>query len=177
MSRLNLILLTILIILGGIFIFAQNKPEVSNTKNSTQSAPTSANIKPMLEQKTIRQPAVAGQFYPDDPTELTELINKFLNAAELPNTNGSPKILVLPHAGYVFSGQTAAYGFKTLTDQNYDTVIILGPSHNYPIEGLALYNGDAIKTPLGEIAINKKITDQLISASELIYADNQVHTP
>lgn len=93
--------------------------------------------------QTIRQPAVAGQFYPADKNELSQMIDGFLSAAHPPAIVGQPKILIVPHAGYVFSGQTAAYGFKTLVNYDYDTVIILGSSHNYPVFGLALYGGDA----------------------------------
>ena len=131
MSRLNLILLIILIILGGVFVYTQNKSEILNTKNSPQLIPTpSTNIKSMPKQKTIRQPAVAGQFYPEDPTELSQMIDKFLGAAELPKAAIVPTITIVPHAGYIFSGHTASHGVTTIEGKKYDNVIIIGSSHN-----------------------------------------------
>lgn len=127
--------------------------------------------------KIIRQPAVAGQFYPADKNELRKTVAELLSTANSPEIKAKPQLLIVPHAGYVFSGPTAAHGFKTLAGQTYNTVIILGSSHNYPINGLALYDGDAVATPLGEIPVNQELTDQLIVANNLITADNDVHAP
>lgn len=127
--------------------------------------------------KIIRQPAVAGQFYPTDKKELAAMLDQFLAKATTTPIAGEPQILIVPHAGYVFSGGTAAYAFKTVTDISYDTVIVLGGSHNYPIDGLILYNGDAVSTPLGEVSVDKKLTDELIAADQNISADNKIHEP
>ena len=134
-------------------------------------------IKSMPKQKTIRQPAVAGQFYPEDPTELSQIIDKFLGAAELPKTESVPKILIVPHAGYIFSGQTASYGFKAIEGKKYDNVIIIGSSHNYPITEMALYGGDAVQTPLGLVKVNKKIVNDLVIDNSNITEDNKIHQP
>ncbi len=90
---------------------------------------------------------------------------------------GEPQILIVPHAGYVFSGATAAYAFKTVVNKKYDTVIVLGGSHNYATHGLALYNGDAVLTPFGEIKVNKKINEEFKNNNSNIYFDNQAHEP
>ncbi|HPL95726.1 MAG TPA: AmmeMemoRadiSam system protein B [bacterium] len=129
------------------------------------------------KEKIIRQPAVAGQFYPADKEELSNMIDEFLAAATTTAITGEPQILIVPHAGYVFSGATAAYAFKAVADKSFDTVIILGSSHNYPTEKLVLYNGNAVVTPLGEISVNQKINAELKNSNPNIYFDNQVHEP
>ncbi|MFH1890393.1 MAG: AmmeMemoRadiSam system protein B [Candidatus Kuenenbacteria bacterium] len=129
-----------------------------------------------IQNQIIRQPAVAGQFYPENPNELNQIIDNFLKNVELPEIQGKPKILIVPHAGYVFSGQTASYGFKALETHTYNTVIILGPSHNFPISGLVLYNGDIIKTPLGDVLVNKKLVEKLIQDNN-ISVNNNIHIP
>lgn len=150
-------------------------------QRDSQSISDNQNTMPNQTQ-TIREPAVAGQFYPTDKNELLQMIDDFLIGTGLKPVPtlpiaGQPRILIVPHAGYVFSGPTAAYGFKALENYKYDNVIILGSSHNYPLEKLALYNGDAVKTPLGEIKINKQLTEQLIADNNFIYADNKIHEP
>lgn len=166
----------ILIIITALLLifFPKEKTNINNFEAQNSALPRPS---PMPLSKTIRQPAVAGQFYPADKNELSQMIDEFLTAAKPPAINGQPQILIVPHAGYVFSGRIAAYGFKVLANYEYDTVIVLGSSHNYPLENLALYNGDAVTTPLGEISVNKELTEQLIASNKLIYADNTVHAP
>ena len=160
------IILLALAVLIFIFFKQQNNQQTLNNKNSM-----------VTKSQIIRDPAVAGQFYPADPNELNQMIDEFLANATTTPITGQPRILIVPHAGYVFSGPTAAYGFKTLENYEYDTAIILGSSHSYPLNKLALYNGDVVKTPLGTVEINKNLTAALISDNNLIYANNNVHAP
>jgi len=104
--------LVLAIIVGGIFWLAFFSQETAQT-NQLASMLEELNTK----EKSIRQPAVAGQFYPDSQEELTEMISQFLEKADLPKKGESdPQIraLIVPHAGYVFSGEVAAYGFKAI---------------------------------------------------------------
>ena len=77
----------------------------------------------------IRQPAVAGLFYPSDSAKLRAEINNILSAAESKPVEKRIIGIVSPHAGYIYSGKTAAYGFNLLKDKNYKKVIIISPSH------------------------------------------------
>src|SRR3989338_2345833 len=171
MSR-NLIFIILIIIFVSAALFValpkkQNPEQINSQKNM-----------PILTQnQIIRQPAVAGQFYPADKNELSAMIDEFLVSAATADITGQPQILIVPHAGYVFSGLTAAHAFKTLKNFSYDTVIILGSSHNYPVVGLALYNGDAVSTPLGEVETNKKMINNLVADNKNIFIDNNVHAP
>jgi len=79
--------------------------------------------------KDVREPAVAGQFYPDDPKLLGNTIEEYLNKVD--KKIEAPILgIIVPHAGYPFSGQTAAYAFKQLKGKTYTTVILIGPTWN-----------------------------------------------
>ena len=97
----------------------------------------------------VRQPAVAGTFYPDDPDELRALVSDLLERAS-PSTPA--KAIVAPHAGYVYSGPIAASAFRCLPTGTR-RVVLLGPSHFAPLRGLAAPRADAFQTPLGRVPI------------------------
>jgi AmmeMemoRadiSam system protein B/AmmeMemoRadiSam system protein A len=80
---------------------------------------------------------------------------------------GEVKALIAPHAGYAYSGQVAAYSFKQVENGNYSTVIILAPSHQYPLEGAAVSNHTHYRTPLGDVKVSS-LTQKLLKASSLI---------
>ncbi|MBD3210393.1 AmmeMemoRadiSam system protein B [Candidatus Micrarchaeota archaeon] len=102
----------------------------------------------------IRQPAVAGAFYPADPEELREMIEKMLEDAEV-EAEGMPRGLVEPHAGYVYSGPVAAYGYKLLSgySRQIKKVFLLGPSHYGAFFGAVESGAEKWKTPLGEVDV------------------------
>lgn len=102
---------------------------------------------------SVRPAAVAGLFYPDDPKVLGRMVDGFLNAA--PSSAVVPKILIEPHAGYVYSGQCAAFGYAQLRGSGYGRVLLIGPSHRVGFEGAAFSNAQAWQTPLGRIAIDQ----------------------
>ncbi len=109
----------------------------------------------------IRKPAVADMFYPADAVELRNMVDHFLTAAE-PIT-ASPKAIIVPHAGYVYSGAVAASAYKTLESvrNRINRVVLLGPSHRIAINGLALSSADYFTTPLGAIPIDKQAANLL----------------
>jgi len=103
----------------------------------------------------VRAPAVAGLFYPADQTVLSQTIDGMLERAPahyIPHLKG----LVCPHAGYPFSGLTAASAYKTLAGRDVETVIVLGPSHYAAFQGASLPDADAYQTPLGVVPISEK---------------------
>lgn len=128
-----------------------------------------------MAKKIIRQPAVAGGFYPADKAELQEMINDFyVNVGEEKPTT-TPRILIVPHAGYVYSGQVAAYSFKQLEDLGIKRAIIIGPSHHFPARGLYLASADYWQTPLGEV----KVADlnNNLAKDSLFTVNDQIHQP
>jgi AmmeMemoRadiSam system protein B/AmmeMemoRadiSam system protein A len=103
----------------------------------------------------VREPAVAGLFYPKDPAELSKMIEACLAAAEVQPV-GELKALVCPHAGYPYSGPVAAYGYKLLSGKHYDTVVVMGPSHYAYLHAASVANDSLYRTPLGDVPISEK---------------------
>lgn len=113
---------------------------------------------------TIRPAAVAGSFYSGDRETLTENIGVLLkNAADISplavdkaHPSIPPKAIIVPHAGYIYSGQTAAIAYSRLSPwrSTIKRVILLGPVHRVPVRGLALPDVDVFKTPLGEVNLD-----------------------
>ncbi len=125
--------------------------------------------------KTVRTPAVAGMFYPAQANELRTMVIKFLKET---NTSDSsvPKAIIAPHAGYVYSGPIAASVYARLTPAR-DTikkVVLLGPSHRVPLEGLAASSMTSFATPLGEIPVDKQAIDEILSLPQVTVLD-QAH--
>jgi len=104
---------------------------------------------------TVRRPAVAGLFYPDDPAELREAVTGYLARAE-GNTGAAPKALIAPHAGYIYSGPVAASAYARIASAagTIARVVLLGPAHRVAFRGLALPGVDAFETPLGVIPLD-----------------------
>lgn len=106
--------------------------------------------------RSVRPAAVAGLFYPDDPGELRALVESMVqDAAGGARTEARQpaKAYLLPHAGYVYSGPTAARGYGELARARgaIERVILLGPTHRVPVHGLALPEVDGLATPLGQV--------------------------
>mgnify|MGYP001828959033 FL=1 len=106
---------------------------------------------------TIREPAVAGMFYPGDAGELRTTIQAFMDCTPA-QPGPAPKALIAPHAGYVYSGPVAASAYASLyphRDQ-YTRVVLLGPSHRVPVRNLATSSADVFRTPLGDVPVDRE---------------------
>ena len=119
----------------------------------------------------VRPPAVAGLFYPDDPAELTELLNELLRGDARPPPG--LKALIAPHAGYVYSGPVAAAVFRLLRAEagRVRRVVLLGPSHRIPFRGLAVPTASAFATPLGELPIDARARDAVLRLPQMHATD------
>jgi len=112
----------------------------------------------------VREPAVAGKFYPESAAKLKLAIEKFLQDA-VPVQVQKPIAIIVPHAGYIYSGQICADGFKQVANQKYDVVVILGTKHtNSDLQKISLYPGDGFRTPLGTAPVEKNIISLLKKA-------------
>jgi len=123
----------------------------------------------------IRQPAVAGSFYPREPAELAKMIAGMLARAEKPEVSGQIMGLIAPHAGYIYSGPVAAYAYKAIQGLEYKDVIVISPCHVEAFAGAAVYPGEAYVTPLGEIPIDMELSDKIIAHSELVQKSEYGH--
>jgi AmmeMemoRadiSam system protein B/AmmeMemoRadiSam system protein A len=124
---------------------------------------------------TVRQPAVAGAFYPDDPVALAHVIDAYL--ADAPRLAPEPSILIAPHAGYVYSGPVAAHSFKQAAGRDYARVIILGFNHGraYSFDGAAVWPDGAWRTPLGDAPVDRDLAQALIDQSTTCFPDRSLH--
>ena len=102
----------------------------------------------------IRPAAVAGMFYPENPQALHQEVQAYLDDAK--HWDLKPKALIVPHAGYIYSGEIAAAAYATLQSiaHKISRVILLGPAHRVAVRGLALPSSNAFETPLGSVMID-----------------------
>jgi len=114
-----------------------------------------------------RKPALAGSWYPNDPQELNQLISAFIDDADLPEIDGRIRGIISPHAGYLFSGPVAAYGYKAVMQQKErfkgGTVIMLGLNHRTPgISEICIWPEGNWISPLGSTQVNQEIASRLL---------------
>lgn len=116
----------------------------------------------------IRPAAVAGAFYPAQPQVLADTVRELLDAAAVPA--GTPKALIVPHAGYVYSGRTAATAYNSLAQARATIrrVVLLGPVHRVPVRGLAAPDADVFATPLGHIPIDRRAIHTLSGLRQVV---------
>ncbi|MEN8254265.1 MAG: AmmeMemoRadiSam system protein B [Verrucomicrobiota bacterium] len=102
--------------------------------------------------ENVRDPAVAGMFYPADPADLRGMVEGFL--ANVPAREGAvPKAIIAPHAGYIYSGPIAASAYVCMRSANIQRVVLLGPAHRVWLEGVAASSASAWRTPLGDVPV------------------------
>jgi len=126
----------------------------------------------------IRQPAVAGMFYPDNPRQLKVDLEYMLDSAELPALDPqSIKALIAPHAGYIYSGPVAATAYKLLLPrrEQIKRVVLLGPSHRVALRGLAIPTCKLFRTPLGDIPLDMQAL-QLIASLPGVTKRDDAHS-
>ncbi len=123
----------------------------------------------------FRAPSVAGMFYPASPKELKNLITNMLDITQPENKMENIFGLIVPHAGYIYSGKTAAYGFNQLKGKNIKTAVIISPSHREYFPGVCIYEGDGYQTPLGFVEIDKELREKIIDGSKTIYSGLDGH--
>lgn len=125
--------------------------------------------------KTIRHPEVAGYFYPADPGRLKLEVKALLEGSKPFRTYEQVFGIVAPHAGYLYSGRTAAYAYNLIYGKKIKRVIILSPSHSEYFPGVCIYEGDAYETPLGIIDIDIDGSEKMIEGSKSIFKGLQGH--
>jgi hypothetical protein len=129
----------------------------------------------------IRQPVIAGSWYPGTAPALSAEIDKHLQAAGESGPAGRPAALIVPHAGYAYSGPAAAYSYINIVDKAVGMVILVGPSHRAYFDGVAAYAEGAWETPLGRVEIDEGLARALMArdpdhVKELPSAHAQEHS-
>ncbi len=124
--------------------------------------------------QSTRPAAVAGMFYPGQADELAATIDALLAAAGPLSLSLPPaKLLIVPHAGYIYSGATAACAYATLKPQasRIRRVVLLGPTHRVAVRGLALPESRSFSTPLGQIELDEAAIAQLAPLPQIVFSD------
>ena len=122
----------------------------------------------------VRKPSVAGSFYPGSRGELESMVDDLLAGAEPPEQAGDVLAIVVPHAGYVYSGETAAVGYSALSGE-YEAVVILAPSHREAFSGVSIKTSGAYETPLGKAAIHEDIARRILKHDPDVQETHQGH--
>jgi AmmeMemoRadiSam system protein B len=116
----------------------------------------------------VRQPVAAGGFYPARGDQLAETVERLLEAARPSTLPGEVRAVVAPHAGYAFSGRTAAAAFAALPSAGEAAYALLGPSHFAPLRGLAVSGADAWRTPLGTVPVDGGLRAAAVAAGAVV---------
>ncbi len=124
---------------------------------------------------TIRIPAVSGMFYPATPHELRNMIRQFLEKTEASDQT-VPKAIIVPHAGYIYSGAVAASAYVYLKPlrERITRVVLLGPSHRVPFLGLATSSMQSFATPLGDVPLDRTMIEAIQQLPQVSILD-QAH--
>ena len=125
---------------------------------------------------SIRLPVAGGTFYPADPNKLRLLINNYLARVNNQITI-TPRAIIVPHAGYEFSGLVAAYAYKLLAESSYSRIILLGPSHYFSFSGLASSPSQEWQTSLGKVPVIPKNDLPSLKDISLIHDSEIIHQP
>lgn len=126
--------------------------------------------------KEIREPAVAGAFYSDNPEILSRDIKQYLENAKKEKVEGEIIALVSPHAGYVYSGPVAAYAYKLIEGKTFDSVVVVAPSHRSIFKGASLYDRGGYKTPLGLVPIDTELSKKMMEKRKELQFLPEVHS-
>lgn len=124
---------------------------------------------------TIRPPAVAGTFYPSEPSQLEAEIRGYVQMVQPIDLDFPLRILIVPHAGYIYSGPVAATGYQLLAGtSDLRRIVMLGPSHYERFAGLALPGAELLETPLGTVAVESE-GGASVAANPLVIDSAPVH--
>ena len=120
---------------------------------------------------------VSGAFYPSDKEELSSMIDGFLSKApeDRALAGGAIQALIVPHAGYIYSGQTAAYGYKLLLSRHFDTVVLVGPYHKGAFNGASIWKSGEWQTPLGEVPVDENLATAIAGESGVFNFTEDAH--
>ena len=129
------------------------------------------------EKPVIRQPLVAGSFYPADAKDLQKTVDELLSRVSLPAITDPVVALIAPHAGYPYSGGVAAHSYALLKGRKFDHVVVIAPSHFDGFPFVSVYDGDAYATPLGTVPVDRAFAAKLAGSSPLIRLSSRGHSP
>lgn len=143
----------------------------------------------MKKGRTLRYPVVSGLFYPDKKKELEENVDSRMSRVDRKSLYRTistrtgvqepaqmvPRVLISPHAGYIFSASVQACSFAVLENKAIETVVVVGPAHQMSFRGISINVDGAYETPLGEIEVDLEVCEKLISFDTSIHTNQEAH--
>lgn len=123
----------------------------------------------------IRRSILQGTWYPADSGVLSRLVGFYLSEASPPQVKGRIRALVVPHAGYQYSGPVAAHAYRLIGGQTVERVVLVGPSHRLRFDGISVSCHDAYETPLGRVPVDRTMADRLIALDPMIRFIPEAH--
>ncbi|MFC2086574.1 AmmeMemoRadiSam system protein B [Bacteroidota bacterium] len=132
---------------------------------------------PGQEHQLVREPVVAGTFYPSDPVQLKLQLASFFETSNTQTYKSTVSALIVPHAGYVFSGEVAASAYAQLNpDASYSRIFLIGTSHHTYLDGASIYNKGNYRTPLGIVEVDFETANQLIDTYKIFRYSRDAHS-
>lgn len=128
-----------------------------------------------MSRKPIRESVIAGSWYPGDAARLSKDIKGYLANVPQRSIGGELVAIIAPHAGYIYSGQVAAYAYKLLEEKHYDIVVIVAPSHRAYFHGASVFPLGGFRTPLGIVPVAEDITKELLEKGSIVNSLPQAH--
>ena len=130
---------------------------------------------PHSQPDAVRAPVFAGRFYPDEPRELSAAVTSYIEHAR--GASPTPKALIAPHAGYIYSGPVAGSAFAGVSALRgrIDRVLLVGPSHRVAFHGIAAPTHSHFTTPLGQMPVDREAVERLVSASSFVERFDAAH--
>ncbi|MFW5916038.1 MAG: AmmeMemoRadiSam system protein B [Bacteroidota bacterium] len=124
-----------------------------------------------------RQAVFAGQFYPENKNELNAMLEEFFSQAEDRQKEGSIAALIVPHAGYPYSGKVAASAYNQLDPEHqFDNIFIIAPSHRVNFEGASVYHKGDYITPVGKVKVNRELASELVKEHDFFVFNEAAHS-
>jgi AmmeMemoRadiSam system protein B/AmmeMemoRadiSam system protein A len=143
---------------------------------SISLAQTPKGVKEMeIGREGIREPVVAGTWYPGDPEVLSQDVKKYLESAKKEKIDGTIIALVSPHAGYIYSGQVAAHAYKLIEGKTFETIVVVGPSHQALFKGDSIYDRGGFRTPLGIVPVDVDLSKKMMEKRKEIQFLPEAH--
>jgi AmmeMemoRadiSam system protein B/AmmeMemoRadiSam system protein A len=171
---------TILLLLLALaaFLYACRSSDSStpeSTEPTIQTTPSPwPTARPTKIFSEIRPAAAADAFYPADPDRARAMVDQYL--ALVQPVDGEPTALIVPHAGWVYSGHVAAFAYKQIEGIEYDAIVVIGPNHTDPaFDAISVYAEGAFETPAGPMPVDEALAAKLLAAHERIVFHRGVH--
>jgi AmmeMemoRadiSam system protein B len=117
---------------------------------------------------SVRRASVAGTWYPDNPTRLVSHLDGYLERARIDEPGGRLRAIVVPHAGLMYSGPVAAYAYNVARHHQYSALVLVGPSHFIPFQGVSIWPDGEWETPLGPLKVDRDLASAVAAASSQI---------